>query len=174
MLSDVEIWEALAAGHLTIVPTPEPTQIKGASIDLRLDKEITVLPTQPVKGILVDPSLVAVEQHVKAHGKTIDLDAQGLYRMDPHTFLLAWTLESVGLVNPRLAAQIQRQEFTGSSGPLGSFHCPKDRSDLSRSDQARDVQRRAVPTGAQDRDVDREPDDRSARQSCQVGISRTV
>lgn len=76
VLSDQDIWKALASKRLVIKPTPDPERIVGHTIDLLLHKEIIIFPTRD-KGISVFTPHIAVNETLKKLGEPKKLTERG-------------------------------------------------------------------------------------------------
>ena len=107
VLSDQEIWEALASGEIVLDPPPEPEQVSPSSIDLRLGDSFVTYPDYPsAVSTSIDVSKHATLEVINALGTTTKIGGGQSFTIPPHKLVLAWTLERVK-VSPRLAARIE-------------------------------------------------------------------
>jgi deoxycytidine triphosphate deaminase len=110
ILTDREIQVALATGQIKINPTPTEDAYSSSSLDLSLGSKLRIWKTTPggVDSVVspADPNfrvLAAVEEMAEAR----NIGPNG-YILEPGSFLLAWTAESVELpIRSRLAARVE-------------------------------------------------------------------
>ena len=116
-LSDVEFWAEVAAGWLTIEPTPTLERVGGSSVDLILHNELLVLPcpnASSIAGTSIDPTKLHVSGFLKSNTKPHDL-GESRFQMLPQTFLLGKTKETIWLPN-HLAARVEGKSSLGRLG----------------------------------------------------------
>ncbi len=108
VLSDRTIKEELASGRIVITPL-DPLDIQPASVDLHLDRNL--LKFKPLK----DFSFIDVHEHLEDLTEPIEIQDPFPYILQPDEFILASTLEYVGLADDIVA----RLEGKSSLGRLG-------------------------------------------------------
>lgn len=97
VLSDGELFEAIASGHLAITPFDD-NNVQPSSIDLRLDPLLTVQRRQPVPGMTLHPDALNVAEHIRLYAEeTVDLAGGQTWNFEPGGFVIGQTLETVGL-----------------------------------------------------------------------------
>ena len=94
LLSDEEIAEAVESGHLGIEPF-SAGNLQGASIDLRLYREIRVAGREPVRGMTLDPETLNIQDHINRHTELLDISGEQICRFEPGCFVIGQTLEFV-------------------------------------------------------------------------------
>ncbi|HLG12262.1 MAG TPA: dCTP deaminase [Dehalococcoidia bacterium] len=95
-LSDREIWMELQAGSLQIDPLPSVEQVKSASIDLRLDKQVRVYKPAPT-GVAITLSKVDANQIAEWATEWFDLDSAP-YELKPNDRVaIGYTQEKITL-----------------------------------------------------------------------------
>lgn len=68
VLSDGELFEAIANGHLVIAPFDD-NNVQPSSIDLRLDPLLTVQRRHPVSGMTLHPDELNVAEHINLYAE---------------------------------------------------------------------------------------------------------
>ena len=68
VLSDGELFEAIANGHLVIAPFDD-NNVQPSSIDLRLDPLLTVQRRYPVPGMTLHPDELNVAEHINLYAE---------------------------------------------------------------------------------------------------------
>lgn len=94
LLSDGEIEEAVASGHLGISPF-SAGNIQSASIDLRLYWEIQAAGRDPVRGMTLDPETLNIEDHINRYTDLVNISGSQNWRFEPGRFVIGQTLEFV-------------------------------------------------------------------------------
>lgn len=94
MLSDREIEEALASGHLGIEPF-SAGNLQSASIDLRLHWEVRAAGREPVRGMTLDPETLNIEDHINRYTDLVDISEARTWRFEPGRFVIGQTMEWV-------------------------------------------------------------------------------
>ena len=94
LLSDEEIAEAVKSGHLGIEPF-SAGNLQGASIDLRLYREIRVAGRDQVQGMTLDPETLNIQDHINRYTKLADISGEKTWRFEPGWFVIGQTLEWV-------------------------------------------------------------------------------
>ena len=97
VLSDGELFEAIASGHLVITPFDD-NNVQPSSIDLRLDPLLTVQRRHPVPGMTLHPDELNVAEHISLYAEEkVDLSGGQTWNFEPGGFVIGQTLEIVGL-----------------------------------------------------------------------------
>jgi len=136
ILSNVELFAALDAGRLVILPEPSPRRpsighpdcpFDTHSVDLRLADEIAVPEPGQFAYDLTEPGRIA--DTISRHSKRVTITRSQPYVLDPHTFVLGSTLETVALpIDPAretcLAARIEGKSSRARFGLLIHFTAP--------------------------------------------------
>ena len=94
LLSDEEIAEAVASEHLGIEPF-SVGNLQGASLDLRLHWEIRVAGREPVRGMILDPETLNIEDHITRYTDRVDISGAQYRQLEPGRFVIGQTLERV-------------------------------------------------------------------------------
>lgn len=109
LLSDVDIFEAMEKGDLTIDP-PEGHSllVKSASVDMRLHPEIQVIRPEKIDdSIFIDPTkMTNVQSRIASYAEHRKLLPDQPFVMDPGVFVIGATAERVEL-SEALAARGQ-------------------------------------------------------------------
>src|SRR5258708_6865847 len=110
VLTDREIQIAIQQKLIIIDPSPDPTAYSSTSLDLSLAKYLRVWKATSV-GVdqIVCPAVkgYTFSEVSKTHSDLIEIGADG-YILEPQSFVLGWTEESVELpVSSRVAARVE-------------------------------------------------------------------
>ena len=100
VLSDGEIWEALATGEVEIDPFSEGVArnaIQPSSIDLRLHGLLRRQSSAPVRGIEIYPPDLDVTDFINRFTDPEDITTGGEFLLRPGNFVIGKTLERVRL-----------------------------------------------------------------------------
>jgi dCTP deaminase len=104
-LSDVEIWNELAAGKLSITPPPTSERVSASSIDLLLHPELRVMAGKAdCSGITVDPRATKIMDLLGRFSKR-ETCTRG-FKLHSGMFVIGKTLEVIKLP-PNMAARIE-------------------------------------------------------------------
>ena len=97
VLSDGELFEAIASGDLLITPFDD-NNVQPSSIDLRLDPLLAVQRRNPVPGMTLHPDALNVAEHISLYAEEkVDLSGGQTWNFEPGRFIIGQTLETVGL-----------------------------------------------------------------------------
>ncbi len=130
ILSNIEIHKAMDSGKLIISPEPEPRfkdvgvecPFSTHAVDLKLHEEIQVPRGGPFCIDLTQEG--SVIDLITLHSQTLILTEKQPYRLEPHDFVLARTLEKVALPKkeqPYLGARIEGKSSRARLGLI--VHC---------------------------------------------------
>lgn len=100
ILSDGEIWEALAKGEVEINPFPEivaRSAVQPSSIDLRLHGLLRRQKSTPVRGVEIYPPDLDVTDFINRFTDQEDITLGGELLLGPGDFVIAKTLERIRL-----------------------------------------------------------------------------
>ena len=99
LLSDGELLESIANGELVVTPfAADDDNVQPASIDLRLDPVIKVLPKGPVTGLPIHPDDLNLTEHLNQYTEeVIDLSQGKTWNLTPGRFVIGQTFETIGL-----------------------------------------------------------------------------
>ncbi|TPK89645.1 MULTISPECIES: dCTP deaminase [unclassified Mesorhizobium] len=111
ILTDREIQISLESKAIIVEPTPTEIQYSSTSLDLTLDKTLTIF-KKPKIGVslCIDPATSGFnhEDVLSELGTEFEIDEIKGYEFQPHEMLLAWTKEYVELpYNSRIAARVE-------------------------------------------------------------------
>lgn len=110
ILTDREIEVALETRSIIVEPAPQQIQFSSTSLDLTLDRIITIFnDPKPGLSLTIDPSAKGFnhEEVLSTIGTQHDIEPSG-YDFQPKSMILAWTTEYVALPsNSRLAARVE-------------------------------------------------------------------
>jgi dCTP deaminase len=111
VLTDREIQAAIDHKHIVIDPPPNELAYSSTSLDLALSKFIRIWKTPSVKGVeeIICPATEGYRfnDFAKAFSEIRELGSDG-FVLDPKSFVLGWTEETVDLpVYSRLAARVE-------------------------------------------------------------------
>nr|WIE90621.1 dCTP deaminase [Mesorhizobium sp. WSM4875] len=111
ILTDREIQISLENKTIVVEPTPSEVQYSSTSLDLTLDKTLTIF-KRPKTGVnlCIDPAASGFnhEDVLADLGSEFEIDAEQGYEFKPSEMLLAWTTEYVELpYNSRIAARVE-------------------------------------------------------------------
>jgi len=120
ILSDREIWAALARGAFRITPTPSKEACASTALDLRLDRNLVIWSAPKQGGIKSkicpsDPDFNFREIQ-EEYGRQEVISSTG-YTLMPGHFVLGWTLERIQL--PHRSRYAARVEGKSSLARLG-------------------------------------------------------
>lgn len=112
VLTDREIQAAIHHGHIKIDPLPKVEAYSSSSLDLMLSPFIRVWKEPTVKGLeqIISPATkgYVFNDFVKVYTDLKEMNANDGVVIEPHTFMLAWTLEHVELPShSRVAARVE-------------------------------------------------------------------
>lgn len=110
ILTDREIQIAIDHDLISISPRPDETAYSSTSLDLTLDKILTIY-KDPIAGVAtrIDPSTPGFNHEIVLKNTTenLEISAEG-FEFCPGKFLLAWTRETVELKpHSRIAARVE-------------------------------------------------------------------
>ena len=105
LLSGEEIREAVADGELVIEPFDNDS-VQPACIDLKLYSLIRVQSNEPIKGIVLDPDTLNVQELLGRYSEEMDISENRSYEFGPGEFVIGETEEFVGLPND-LAGRVE-------------------------------------------------------------------
>jgi dCTP deaminase len=114
ILTDREIQISLAHGQIIIEPKPEVEAYSSTSVDLRLDKSLSVFKRELTGGGGIEPPIIdpghkdfVAEQALQKLTEIVEITEAG-YPLEPKTLVLGWTIERVGLpITSRIAARVK-------------------------------------------------------------------
>lgn len=125
VLSDGELWEALESEHIVIDPYPDNLRlVQASSIDLRLASELLVHRKAQVAGVVIDPTLVNVMDHLNSYCEKVDLDSGTQFEIPQHGFVIAKTLERVEIPLD-MAARVEGKSSLARFGLTVHMTAPK-------------------------------------------------
>ncbi len=114
ILTDREIQISLAHGQIRIEPSPEVIAYSSTSVDLRLDKHLSVFKEDLTEGRGVEPPIIdpshkdfVAERALARITDPVDIPEDG-YPLVPKKLVLGWTIEKVELPeHSRIAARVE-------------------------------------------------------------------
>lgn len=119
VLSDGEILDAINDGKLRFSPPINPLSVSTSSIGLRLGNTFTaftVPDAEPGFATVVDLAKTRnVEMGIASYSETKTLTIGQSFTLNPHQFILAYTMETVHLSN-ELAARVEGRSSFGRLG----------------------------------------------------------
>ena len=124
LLSDGELQEALASGHLRIDPPPSGNSIQPASIDLHLGPDLYVQSREAITGIIVNPEAVDVNRLVRTYAEYVDLAAAGRWVLRPGDFVIGETNERIDIPHD-LGARVEGRSRLARLGVGVHITAPK-------------------------------------------------
>jgi dCTP deaminase len=137
ILSDSEIRDAIASGLIVVDPTPKDYQYKSSALDLHFDGPVYRYKTDDEinrgeavhRPVIVDSRDVKSHEMVQQYGEEIPMvqDHRGIqcYKLDPHKFVLARTLERIVLPGPsKIAARIEGRSSIARLGLVVHLTAP--------------------------------------------------
>ena len=127
LLSDVDIFNAMQKGDLTIAP-PEGYSplVKSASVDMRLHPEIQVIRPEKIDtSIFIDPTkMTNVQSRIASYSEQRKLLPDQPFIMEPGVFVIGATAERVEL-SEALAARIEGKSSLARFGIQVHLTAPK-------------------------------------------------
>lgn len=129
ILSNLDILKAIDAADLSIAPlaarNPDQPPFNTSSVDLRLGPTIMI----PRPGPYIHSLQTAYDpEFMRRNCEIVSLEQQPTYRLQPNTFILAQTLESVALPiragRPLYAARVEGRSSRARLGLLVHFTAP--------------------------------------------------
>ena len=87
LLSGEEIREAVADGELVIEPFDNDS-VQPACIDLKLYSLIRVQSNEPIKGIVLDPDTLNVQELLGRYSEEMDISENRSYEFGPGEFVI--------------------------------------------------------------------------------------
>lgn len=121
ILTDREIQAALASSQIFIDPAPEPDAYSSTSVDLTLSPLIRVWRDSSLLGVespIFTPGIPGykVNPVILEHTDSLEIPEDG-YVVEPRSFLLAWTTETVTLPTQfRMAARVEGKSSLARHG----------------------------------------------------------
>ncbi len=111
ILTDREIQIAIQSGSILVDPSPSETQYSSTSLDLTLDRALTLFKERKAGiNLCIDPSSEGYnhEEVLKETTTIIEIDERDGYDFNPGNMILAWTREFVELpYHSRIAARVE-------------------------------------------------------------------
>ena len=124
LLSDHEIRAALESGDLAINPFNSSSgAIQPASVDLRLNSQISDFGIEAVAGVAVDPETLQVDDFVNSQAQIKDI-SKGIFLLCPRQFVIGQTLEHVYL-SEKLGARVEGKSRLARLGVGVHITAPK-------------------------------------------------
>ncbi|MEO8051176.1 MAG: dCTP deaminase [Acidobacteriota bacterium] len=112
VLTDREIQVSIQNKQIIVDPPPAPTAFSSTSLDLSLSKYIRIWKAATIKGIedkIVSPGAAGYKFNdvLREYSDGKEIGADG-YVVEPGTFVLGWTLETIELpILTRVAARVE-------------------------------------------------------------------
>lgn len=134
ILSDLAIQQALRNKNLIIDPAPLPEHYNTTSVDLRLGNILKMWDHIP-KGLsfVVNYDDVKIPTLAK-YAKDAPLDSDGCFTLKPQQFILAQTLEKLGLpLSSNLAARVEGRSSLARLGVVVHLTAPTIHADFGGS-----------------------------------------
>lgn len=128
ILTDREIQLAISKRQIEIRPEPALECYSSTSIDLRLGDRLNIFKTfsseDPLETTIDPTKKYNAEREIKRLSDEITIQDDG-YILQPHKFILGWTLENVNLpMSARIAARVEGKSSLARLGLLIHFTAP--------------------------------------------------